>query len=241
MRRRLIGIAAPLVALALAAPCTAAAYDAEFEATLRLTSSKPSGPTGALLNLTRPDEPNGKPKAETVGVFELPKGTRISHSAVPPCELDDLTLQVQGTAACPASYIGAGSATLVTGLGSPVDPYTINQHWYYAPGELVVLYTNNSGDSPVLKVGRVKIEDATFTAPLDLPPGYPPGSKTVPKETDVAIDRFVGPRGAFITTPRKCPRSGRWVTTVRLTYDDGSTDQVSDAMACRKPRRRGRP
>ncbi|HEX8648243.1 MAG TPA: hypothetical protein VF715_15220 [Thermoleophilaceae bacterium] len=241
MRRRLTALTASLAAAVLAAPASAAAHDSEFEAKLRLTSAQPGSPSGAVLNLTRPDEPDGKPKAESLGVFQLPKGTRISHRAVPPCELDDLTLQIQGTAACPASYLGAGSATLVTGLGSPVDPYTLRQHWYYAPGELVVLYTNNSGDSPVLKVGRVQIEDATFTAHLDLPPGYPPGSKTVPKDTDIAIDRFVGPNGAFITTPRKCPRSGRWVTTVRLTYDDGSIDQISDAMRCRRPsRRRGR-
>ena len=221
----------------LAAPGIAAAYDTEMQAKLRLTSSKPGSASGAILNLIRPDEPNGKPKTEAVGIFKLPKGTRIGHRAVPPCEANDVMLQVQGTAACPASYLGAGSVTLVTGLGSPVDPYTVYQHWYYAPGELVVLYTNNAGDSPVLSVARVQIKGATFTAHLDLPPGYPPGTKTVPKESNVAIDRFVGPRGPFIRTPRRCPRSGRWITTVRLIYEDGSSERVSDGTRCRKPRR----
>ena len=238
MRRRPTATAALLAALALAAPSGAAAYDAELEASLRLTSSKPGTPTGALLSLTRPDEPNGKPKTEAVGVFRLPRGTQISHTAVPPCEANDVMLRVQGTSACPASYLGAGSATLVTGLGSPVDPYTIYQHYYYAPGHLVVLYTNNAGDSPVLSVGRIRIEDATFIAPLDLPPGYPPGTKTSPKDTDVAFDRYVGPNGAFITTPRTCPRSGRWVATVLLEYEDGSSERVKVAAPCRRPSRR---
>ena len=232
MRIRALIPVLSLAALFVATSGTASAFDARIQAKLRLTSSSPNSPAGATLNLNRPDLPNGKPKTEAVGVFKLPKGTKISHTAVPPCKLSDLMLQVQGTAGCPASYLGAGSATLVTGLGSPIDPYTIHEHWYYAPGELVVLYTNNSGDSPVLKVGRVKIKGATFIAPLDLPPGYPPGSKTSPKETDVALDRYVGPRGAFITTPRSCPRSRNWITTVFLTYDDHTTDRVTDATRC---------
>lgn len=237
MRSRLTATAALAAALAFTAPTTAVAYDAELRASLSLTSTKPGTPTGAVLSMTRPDEPNGKPKTEAVGVFKLPKGTTISHRAVPPCEANDVMLQVQGASACPASFVGAGSATVVTGLGSPVDPYTIYQRYYYAPGELVVLYSNNAGDSPVLKVGRIKIEGATFTAPLDLPPGYPPGTKTAPKDTDVAFDRYLGPQGAFITTPRTCPRSRRWVATVVLTYEDGSSDRASHATPCGRQRR----
>jgi hypothetical protein len=86
--------------------------------------------------------------------------------------------------------------------------------------------------SPILKVGRVQINGSTFTAPLDLPPGYPPGTKMSPGTTDVTLQPYVGPNGAFITTPPTCPPDGKWITTVVLHYDDGTTDDVTDATPC---------
>jgi hypothetical protein len=244
MRSRILtglmgAVATAGVALASA---TSAGAAAQIQAKLQLTSSRPGTPTGAVLNLERPDGPDGKPKTEAEGVFQLPPGTTVNQDAVPPCTKDDTTWQAQGQSACPSSFVGTGFVTLVSGLGPPVDPYAIDQHWYYAPGQLVSLYTNHGQDSPVLKVGRVQIKGATFDAPLDLPPGYPPGTKTSPKATDVTINRFVGPRGAFITTPPTCPPAGKWVTTVFLTYGDGSTDTVRDATPCQRaggPRRCG--
>jgi len=216
-----------------AVPAGVSARDSQLKATLRLTTSHPNTRTGAVLNLTRPDGPNGKPKTEAVGVFQLPPGTTVNLNAVPPCLKDDTTLQVEGPAACPQSYLGTGFASLYTGLGAPVDPVGIDEQWYYAPGQLVVLYTLHGQRSPILKVGRVQIKGSTFTAPLDLPPGYPPGTKTSPKQTDVTINPYVGSHGAFITSPPTCPSDGKWITTVTLHYDDGSTDSVSDATPCR--------
>ena len=213
-------------------------------ARLRLTSSRPNTATGAILDLIRPNGPGGKPKPEATGIFQLPKGTRISTTAVPACTKDDTTLQLEGESACPSSHVGEGLATLITGVGPPVDPLTIDDHWYYAPGQIVALYTYHGTTEPVLKVGRVRIRGATFIAPLDLPPGYPPGTKTVPKESDVTLDRYVGPRGSFITTPATCPASGRWVSRVTLIYDDHTTDSATDSMRCyggqSKKRRRPR-
>ena len=80
----------------------------------------------------------------------------------------------------------------------------------------------------------MQIRGSTFTARLNLPPGYPPGSKMSPKETDVTINRYLGPRGPFLTTPRTCPASKRWITRVKLYYDNGTTDTVSDATPCRR-------
>jgi hypothetical protein len=235
--RRGASLAAAVAALAgaLAAPMTAGAAESHMQVQLRLTSPKPNTPTGAVLNLTRPDEADGKPKTETRGVFRLPAGTVINQDAVPPCTKDDLTWQVEGTAACPDSYLGNGYVTLVSGLGPPVDPFDVDQHWYYAPGELVALYTKHGTTYPILEVGHAQIDGATISADLDLPPGYPPGTKTSPKDTDLTIQPYVGPRGTFITTPPTCPSSGKWITTVTLSYEDGTDETVSDAMPCERP------
>jgi hypothetical protein len=186
------------------------------------------------LNLTRPDGPNGKPKTEAVGVFELPAGTTVNQHAVPPCMLDDTTWQIEGDSGCPDSHVGNGFASLYTGLGSPVDPLGIDEQWYYAPGEIVALYSLHGHPSPIIKIGHVTISGATFTAALDLPPGYPPGTKTSPGTTDVTLQPYVGANGAFITTPPTCPAGGKWITTVTLHYDDGATDRVADATPCRR-------
>jgi len=234
MTRKVIAalVAAAAVAL-VGGPEAAGAATSQIKATLRLTTSTPNSPTGAVLNLVRPRGSDGKPKTEAVGVFAMPAGTRIDQHAVPPCTLDDTTWQIEGDSGCPNSHVGQGFATLYTGLGAPIDPLGIDEQWYYAPGELVALYSLHDHPSPVLEIGHVKISGATFTAPLDLPPGYPPGTKTSPGETDVTLQPYVGSHGAFITSPPTCPADGRWITTVTLHYEDGSTDQVSDATPCR--------
>jgi hypothetical protein len=231
MRRALIGLIAASTTL-LNATSPASAADSGLQATLRLTSSQPGTPAGAILDLTRPDGPDGKPKTEATGIFQLPAGTTVDQHAVPPCTNDDVTWQIEGDSACPNSHIGSGFATLITGLGPPIDPVGIDEQWYYAPGEIVALYSAHDHPFPVLKVGHVQIHGATFVAPLDLPPGYPPGTKTAPKRTDVTIQPYVGAHGAFITTPATCPADGHWITTVTLHYEDGSTDTISDATPC---------
>ena len=219
-------------ATAVAPAGAARAADSQIQATLRLTSSIPGTPTGAVLNLVRPDGKDGKPKTEAEGIFQLPAGTVINQQAVPPCMNDDITWQVEAYAACPSSHVGDGFASLYTGVGAPVDPLGIDEQWYYAPGEIVALYSLHGHPYPVVKIGHVKIKGASFDAPLDLPPGYPPGTKTAPKATDVTLQPYVGAHGAFITTPPTCPPDGRWITTVTLHYDDGTTDEVSDATPC---------
>lgn len=234
MRRQgMITVAlAAVLSLALAGGASAGS---QMQAKLRLTSSVPNSPTGVVLNLIRPDGADGKPKTEAEGIFTLPPGTTINQKAVPPCMNDDVTWQVEAYSACPNSYIGNGFVSLFSGLGAPVDPLGIDEQWYYAPGEIVVLYSFHDHPYPVLKIGHVKIVNgASFDAPLDLPPGYPPGTKSAPGETDVTLQPYIGANGAFITTPPTCPPDGKWITTVRLRYDDGSIDNVSDATACQR-------
>ena len=233
-------LAAAIIAVGIDGAAASAATDQNgFHAELRMTSSVPNTPTGAILNLIRPNLPSGKPKTEAVGVFQLPQGSKVNLRAVPPCTKDDTTWQVEGPLACPNSFLGTGFVSLYSGFGPPVDPIDLDEQWYYAPSQIVALITAHGTKMPVLRVLHVNIKDATFTAELsNLPPGYPPGTTMAPKETDVRINRYVGPHGAFITTPPTCPPSRKWITTVALHYTDGTTDTVSDATPCHRTKER---
>ena len=67
----------------------ATAARAQLVSDLQLASHTPSTPTGATLRLVWPDGPDGKPKPETEGVFELPEGTVVNEAAIPTCTASD--------------------------------------------------------------------------------------------------------------------------------------------------------
>src|SRR4051812_34718621 len=71
----------------------------------------------------------------------FPTGPSSTSGPFPPCPNDDVTWQVEAYAACPSSWVGDGFASLYTGVGAPVDPLGIDEQWYYAPGEIVALYS----------------------------------------------------------------------------------------------------
>src|SRR5918998_5160530 len=142
----------------------AAASD-RLVADLKLTSHRPSQPTGATLHLVWPDGEDGKPKPEKVGIFRLPKGTRVNQSALPVCTATDAELRVRGGSACPeGSALGPGRVKFVSGIGSPFDPVTLDNDWYHAPGQIVGLFHPHGSSSPTLAVNRVDIQGSTFVA-----------------------------------------------------------------------------
>lgn len=227
-----------LAATAVLLFCGLATASAEerFVAHLKLTSHRPSSPTGASLHLIWPSAPGGKPKPEAKGVFKLPRGTVIDERAVPSCTASDATLQAMGGDACPANtFLGPGAASVITGFGPPLDPLYLDDRWYHEEGEIVAVFTKHGTSGPVVKVNRVEIRGPrTFVARLSLPPGYPPGTTVAPKTTDQVIKKIVGPNGSFITTPPTCPASGTWVSRATSTYDDGSSDTATTRMRCER-------
>jgi hypothetical protein len=42
-------------------------------------------------------------------------------------------------------------------------------------------------------------------------------------------------RRAFVRTPRKCPRSGRWTFRARFTFADGAVERDVYRMRCKRP------
>jgi hypothetical protein len=238
---RLVRQSVPILLLtilvaALAGPADALARG-KLIADLQLTSHEPATPTGGTLHLVWPDGPGGKPKPEAKGVFELPAGSRINENAIPTCFASDPELQVEGDAACPVgSGIGPGAITLLTGLGSPVDPVFLDDQWFHGPGQIFALITPRGLPRPIT-VNRVKIEGASFVASPSLPPGYPPSTKTVPKQSDQTIDQRVSAAGSFLTTPPICPDNGKWIAHGTVIYDDGSVDRATSVTPCNQPSR----
>ena len=237
MRRRLIRAIGAGIAVVLVSGLGEADASVKFVARLQLTSHRPNRPTGATLHIVWPsDGPGGKPKPEAKE-SSLPAGTKVNEKAVPTCTASDTQLKAEGSAACSsATYLGPGMATVITGLGPPVDPFGLDDRWFHAPGAIVAVFTARGAPGPTLTVNRVEIKGATFIARLSLPPGYPPGTKTVPKQSDQIIDRRVSSAGAFITTPPSCPKDGKWISRATSTYDDGSTDTATNVTPCKHRR-----
>ena len=236
---RVVAIAIGIAALAGTGSANAEplgpAPEERLRFSLELTSHTPGTPTGGKLHFVLPDGPDGKPLAEAEGVFQLPAGTVIDQKALPPCTASDQELQATGGATCPPdSRLGPGQIWLQTGLGSPFDPFWVDDYWYYGPpGEIFTLVRKHGTPGPTLAVSRARIEGATFIARPNFPPGYPPGTKTVLKESEQTIETRVTSAGSFLTTPPVCPRSRKWISRAKITYEDGSTDTATSVTRCR--------
>jgi hypothetical protein len=232
MRLAAVGV---VLAIVGGVDAAAAAASERLVAELKLTSHRPNQPTGATLHLVWPKDENGKPKTQKVGVFRPPAGTRINEAAIPACTATDAELRAQGGAACPdGSALGPGRVTFVSGIGSPLDPVTLDNDWYHAPGQLIGLFHPPGSSMPIIAVNRVDIQGSAFVARPALPPGYPPGSKTAPKQSDQEIYGMSTTGGAFLTTPPRCPRSGRWVSHAKMIFEDGSVERATSVTRCKR-------
>jgi hypothetical protein len=214
----------------------AAGASPRLVADLRLTTHEPGQPTGGTLHIVWPDAgKSGKPKPEKLGVFDLPKGSRIDEAAIPTCTASDTELKLRGGSACPpGSRLGPGHVEFVSGIGQPVDPFSLDNYWYHGPHQIFGLFHVRGTSHPTIAVNRVEIRGASFIARPSLPPGFPPGEKTVPKESHQKILRLVTAKGAFLTTPPTCPRSRRWVAHAAVTYDDGSVQRTKSVTRCHR-------
>lgn len=235
---RYVGVSVLLGLLFAAVAAADAGASERLIADLKLTSHRPNQPTGATLHLVWPDaEGTHKPKPEKIGAFTLPAGTRVNEAAIPTCTASDTELKAQGGAACPGgSALGPGQVSFVTGAGSPIEPFWLDNYWYHGPKQIFGLFHVHGTAHPTLIVNRVELRGTTFIARPNLPPGFPPGEKTVPKESRQEIYGLSSSKGAFVTTPPKCPRSRRWVAHAAVTYDDGTVQRATSVTRCKPAR-----
>jgi hypothetical protein len=68
-------------------------------------------------------------------------------------------------------------------------------------------------------------------------PGTPPDGGAI-DTVDVRVDKVVrtvdGRRRAYITTPRRCPQSRRWVARVRFSYGEDYSQTAATPNRCKR-------
>lgn len=177
------------------------------------------------------DDPDAKPSPIRKVVIHAPSGTRFNTGAVAKCEASDDELMAQGRGACPAeSRIGAGKLTADTGFGPPIDPVA-GDLTLFNSGTAIIEVVTAPGTDRVLGIDRLRIEGSTLTGNPPTTPGGPPDGETAVRQIDFTIERATG----YVTTPRTCPRTRRWVATGTFGFADGAEETVRSRAACTRP------
>ena len=202
----------------------------------RFTTDAPGASAGMAAHIVYPDYA-GKPKAVARLVVELPVGSGFDEGVVAVCRASDAELLAQGLSACPpASRVGGGTGSVVTGFGPPIDPLRGDVHIFHGPGQLMNVGTLPGSDRvAVIDRGRIegnRLIHAEGSAPA---PGGPPDGRTSGKEVSLRLEpRSAGPR-RFLATPPDCPGGGAWTFRLIATYVDGTSDSASSTSPCRPP------
>jgi hypothetical protein len=179
-------------------------------------------------------DPDAKPSPIRKVVIRAPSGTRFNTGAVAACKASDEDLQAQGSGACPPeSTIGAGKLTADTGFGPPVDPVA-GDLTLFNSGTAIIEVVTAPGTDRVLGIDRLKISGSTLTGHPPTTPGGPPDGETAVRQIDFTVEKRTG----YVTTPRTCPRSRRWVSRGTFGFADGAEETVTTKAACKRPRKK---
>lgn len=199
---------------------------------LLLTSASPSSPTGLALHVAALGQ--GKPSPLRSAVYRLPAGTRFDTGALTECKASDIEFRLLGTNACPSkSLLTVGSFSAISGFGPPLDPFTGDVHVFDGPNQLIEVITfEDSSISPA--IDRLTISGSTLSAHPPRAPGGPPDGEMAAKSIDYRIPpRSRGTR-SLITTPPRCPASGRWTSTGTFGFADGRVERDVSTMRCKR-------
>ena len=234
-------VLAAVIVLALAGLIGTAGATTGKRADFALGFSTKSRGAKAALTLhvvyKAPGDPNAKPSPIRKVVVRAPGGTRFHTAAVAKCTATDDELMAEGRGACPAeSRIGAGKLTADTGFGPPVDPLT-GDLTLFNSGTAIIEVVTAPGTDRVVGIDRLRIDGSTLTGHPPTTPGGPPDGETAVRQIDFTIERKTG----YVTTPRTCPRSRRWVATGTFGFKDGAEETLKSRAACRRSKRRSRP
>jgi hypothetical protein len=234
MKRTVYGLAA---AVAMASAGGAAATTGKRADFALGFSTKSRGAKAALtlhVVYKAAGDPNAKPSPIRKVVVRAPSGTRFHTDAVAKCSASDDELMAAGRGACPAaSKIGAGKLTADTGFGPPIDPVA-GDLTLFNSGTAIIEVVTAPGTDRVLGIDRLKIGGSTLTGNPPTTPGGPPDGETAVRQIDFTIEKGTG----YVTTPRSCPRSRRWVSRGTFGFADGAEETLSSRAACKRPAKR---
>ena len=231
MNRNLKAALVAAAALALAAPPALGGSRPRADFSMDLSAKRPNHATAIHLTiLYKGKDPKGKPSPIKRIVLRAPKGTRFDMKALPRCTATDQELMAFGDAACPpASRLGGGTLSAMTGFPGPASTVVTNVTVYNTPTGNVEVVKEASSGKPVA-TDRFRVRGRTWTANPPDTPGGPPDGKTAVRRVDFTY----APKARWAITPRRCPKPRRWRSIGAFTYADGVTAHVPDSTPCRR-------
>jgi hypothetical protein len=230
-RAKLVVTAALVAASCLAVSSAQGAREGNAALQVTFTTTAPGASTGLHVDvrLGNPVGSHHKPLQLTGARIHLPAGTVIDTSTRPQCTAPDPVLQAAGTLGCPSdSQVGSGSLAAETGFGAPVDPLVGDDTVFNGKGELIEIVTPPGAPAPAAGVDHLTIKGSTLTAHPPLTPGGPPDYTTDIKRLTFTIPAH----GSYLTTPGRCPASGRWRTVATFRFSDGTSNRVTADSPC---------
>jgi hypothetical protein len=224
-----VAVVATWAVLAVPIPARATSVAGPSTITASFGTRTPGTPAGLVVKIAYrgTDGPQGKTPAITHLDIGLPSGTAFDGSAVLVCTASDAELMALGRLACPPdTQIGDGTISVDTGAGPPVDPATTDTVWYNGGDHLIEVVLAR-GTPAALARERLFVRQGHLVADVALFPGGPPNGTSV---TDVTFTIYQ--RGAYLTTPRRCPPIRHWTFSALFGFDDGTTQAARDTMGC---------
>jgi hypothetical protein len=236
------GLLALLVAgSAIAWPSAVAAEPVDFaHGTIdqRFTTTQPNAPSGFTFDgrYHAAGNPDGDPPYMRRMTSYPPRGLRYDTSVPERCSASDLQLAVFGASACPeGSRLGGGDTDtkFVGRFESNVQLDLFNN----TDEQIIVV---RSPFVATVSRGRIHPDGSVeFASPTCFPALQPPGC---PVDSVLQLRSHVeaapytrsidGVVRSWLTTPPKCPASGRWQGRIRLWWADGSEDTVVTRYPC---------
>lgn len=223
------GLALWGAAAALALPATGERETVD----LSFTTTRPGAPAGVSYAFTIHAPPGGEPPALRRLIVTPPAGAIVDTSVPGVCTATDEQLRTQGDTACPRdSIVGDGSAELViTGFGNQ----KFSQTGFNADRQQ--FQTVKQGDRVMGIVRGFLTEDGLDARiPTCVTGGQPPegcpDDQARLLRSEFAVPPYVAGGRSYFTTPPECPPSGRWRSTVTLSYADGVTERVHPEQPC---------
>lgn len=210
----------------------------------RFTTTRPHSPTGGGLTASyhAAGDRKGNPPYLYRMVVTPPRGMRYDTSVPEQCTAPDPVLEALGPDACPAgSRLGGGTAEGIfyqpIGHAFEVDHYKHNLHVLNNANEQIVL-VESEGYTVVR--GRLRPDGSFDFHPTTCFPAPPGGMCADDYILQLKTANFLpaytkrsgGRVRSYATTPRTCPASGSWSTTLRFWWSDGSADRVVSRQPC---------
>ncbi len=222
---------APIIAVGLLLLLATAANAQQSDFSLQFAARAPGASTAVHLYIVyrKPDDPSGKPSPIRHLVIMAPQGTKIDLG-IPRCIASDQQIMAQGPSACPpASQVGQGTLTAITGFGPPVDPY-LTDVTIFNTGQGVVEILRDHNTGATITDDRIQIDGNEMIGNPPAFPGGPPDGQTAVRTID-----FTFPASThYFATPPSCS-SGQWTSQAAFSFADGTTQHVSSTTLCTVP------